>query len=200
MQIRLAGDLALFQGINKILIERDALDQVFIDESTAGFDELRVHLDTISWDDIEHAAGVPRAQIEKVAQMVIDARSVIVCWALGLTQHVQSVATIQEIVNLLLMTGNIGRPGAGLCPPVRGHSNVQGDRTQASTRSRPRSSSQPSTPSSASSPPREHGLDTVDAVRAMADGRGRFFLQMGGNFARVTGDTDLTDSACAAST
>lgn len=194
VQIRLAGDLAFFQGVNKLLLERDALDKVFVDEYTSGFDELREHLAAISWEDIEYAAGVPRAQIETVAQMVIDAKSVIVCWALGLTQHVQAVATIQEIVNLLLMTGNIGRPGAGLCP-VRGHSNVQGDRTQGIYE-------KPAEPFLAAldaefdiASPREHGYDTVDSVRAMADGRGKFFLQMGGNFARVTGDTDLTDEA-----
>lgn len=194
VQIRLAGDLAFFQGVNKLLLERDALDKVFVDEYTSGFDELREHLAAISWEDIEYAAGVPRSQIETVAQMVIDAKSVIVCWALGLTQHVQAVATIQEIVNLLLMTGNIGRPGAGLCP-VRGHSNVQGDRTQGIYE-------KPAEPFLAAldaefdiASPREHGYDTVDSVRAMADGRGKFFLQMGGNFARVTGDTDLTDEA-----
>lgn len=194
VQIRLAGDLAFFQGVNKILLERDALDRVFVDEYTSGFDELREHLAALSWEDIEYAAGVPRTQIETVAQMVIDAKSVIVCWALGLTQHVQAVATIQEIVNLLLMTGNIGRPGAGLCP-VRGHSNVQGDRTQGIYE-------KPAEPFLAAldaefgiTSPREHGYDTVDSVRAMADGRGKFFLQMGGNFARVTGDTDMTDEA-----
>lgn len=194
VQIRLAGDLAFFQGLNKVLLEKGALDTAFIDEYTAGFEELREHLATVSWADIEYAAGVPRAQIEKVAQMVLEAKSVIVCWALGLTQHVQSVATIQEIVNLLLMTGNIGRPGAGLCP-VRGHSNVQGDRTQG-IYEKPKEEFLAALDQEFSiSAPRRHGYDTVDSVRAMAEGKGRFFLQMGGNFARVTGDSDLTDSA-----
>lgn len=194
VQIRLAGDLALFQGVGKVILERGALDQAFVDEYTSGFDAMRRLLEETSWNDIERASGVSKAQIEKVAQMVIEAKSVIVCWALGLTQHVQAVATIQEIVNILLMTGNIGRPGAGLCP-VRGHSNVQGDRTQGIYEKPKEEFLAALDAEFGIVSPRAHGYDTVDSVRAMADGKTRFFLQMGGNFARVTGDTDYTDEA-----
>lgn len=194
VQIRLAGDLALFQGVGKVIIERGAVDEAFVAEYTSGFDELRAHLGATTWDDIEKASGVTRAQIERVAQMVLDAKSVIVCWALGLTQHVQAVATIQEVVNLLLMTGNIGRPGAGLCP-VRGHSNVQGDRTQGIYEQPQESFLAALDAEFGITSPRAHGYDTVNTVRAMAAGKTKFFLQMGGNFARVTGDTAYTDEA-----
>ena len=194
VQIRLAGDLALFQGIGKVILEKGATDAAFITEYTSGFEALRTLLEATSWSDIERSSGVERAQIERVAQMVIDAKSVIVCWALGLTQHVQAVATIQEIVNLLLMTGNIGRPGAGLCP-VRGHSNVQGDRTQGIYEKPKEEFLAALDAEFGIVSPRKHGYDTVDSVRAMAAGKTKLFLQMGGNFARVTGDTDYTDEA-----
>ncbi|MGQ4538335.1 FdhF/YdeP family oxidoreductase [Dermabacteraceae bacterium P7074] len=194
VHIRLAGDLAFFMGVNKILIERGHLDKAFIDEYTAGFEEMKANLESISWDDILYQTGIEKAQIEKVAQMVIDAKSVIVCWALGITQHKQSVATIQEIVNLLLMTGNIGRPGAGLCP-VRGHSNVQGDRTQGITERPKEAFLKAMDEEFGMECPREHGVDTIEAVRAMHEGKAKFFLQMGGNFARVTGDSDYTEDA-----
>ncbi|WP_084252935.1 FdhF/YdeP family oxidoreductase [Devriesea agamarum] len=194
VQVRLAGDLAFFMGVNKVLLEHGAVDAQFVEEYTHGYDDLVAALDRVSWEDILHASGVARAQIEKVAQMVMDAKSVIVCWALGVTQHRQSVATIQEIVNLLLLTGNIGRPGAGLCP-VRGHSNVQGDRTQGITEQPSEQFLQAMDREFGITSPRQHGVDTVHAVRAMAEGKATFFLQMGGNFARVTGDSDYTEKA-----
>ena len=128
LQIRVNGDLALFKALNRLIIDAGAVDQDFVDSHCDGFDELRRDLEALSWADVEYATGLDRAQIEEAATLAIESERTVVCWAMGLTQHRNAVATIREIVNFLLLRGNIGRPGAGLCP-VRGHSNVQGDRT-----------------------------------------------------------------------
>ena len=134
LPIRINGDVGVLKGIMKeMLAEEDrnpgsVFDHEFIREFTIGFDEFIADLRAASWDDILVSSGVSREQIRAAAEIAIKAKRIICCWAMGLTQHKNAVATIQEIMNFLLLGGNIGRPGAGPCP-VRGHSNVQGDRT-----------------------------------------------------------------------
>lgn len=135
LQIRLNGDMALFQALSRRLLDAEdaapgtVLDQAFLADHTTGFDAFAAHVRAhLTDDDIATATGLTGAEIDELAERILAAEKVVVCWAMGLTQHANSVATIQEVVNFLLLRGNIGRPGAGVCP-VRGHSNVQGDRT-----------------------------------------------------------------------
>ena len=141
VQLRGGGDLAAVKGMMKRLLEREdagerLLDHLFIAEHTTGFDALADDLRAESWDAITEESGLTLEQIHRVADIYAEARSAIFCWGMGITQHQHSVATIQMLVNLLMMRGNLGRPGAGACP-VRGHSNVQGDRTMGIWESRP---------------------------------------------------------------
>src|SRR5439155_9008133 len=148
----------------------------------------------IDWPEVERATGLPREQIERVARMIASSERTIYCWAMGLTQHKHAVPTISEIANLALMRGMIGKPGAGLCP-VRGHSNVQGDRTMGIWEKMPESFLAALDSQFGIVSPREHGADTVDAIRAMRDGRAKVFMGMGGNFAMATPDTAVTQAA-----
>jgi len=193
-QIRINGDLAFFQGVNKLLIEADALDHAFIANHTSGFDEFAAHVRALDWADIERGSGLNRADLERVAEQVQAAGSIIVCWAMGLTQHRNSVPTIREIVNFLLLRGNIGRPGAGACP-VRGHSNVQGDRTMGINEHPPPWFLDALEQRFGIAAPRAWGTDVVEAIRAMRDGDCGVFLAVGGNFVRATPDTALTEAA-----
>jgi molybdopterin-dependent oxidoreductase alpha subunit len=205
LQVRINGDLALFQAINSLILDRaelepggasgaDFIDSAFIESRTEGFDELRAHLAELDWDEVEAATGLGRAQIEQAAEMITEAGSVIACWAMGLTQHRNSVATIREIVNCLLLGGHIGRPGAGVCP-VRGHSNVQGDRTMG-IHEKPGPALLDSLAAEFGfDPPRAPGLDVVDSISAMDDGRIGVFFAMGGNFAAATPDTEVSERA-----
>ena len=140
------------------------------------------------------ATGIDRAQLDRVAKMMIDSERTIVCWAMGLTQHRHAVPMISEIANLLLMRGMIGKPGAGLCP-VRGHSNVQGDRTMGIWEKMPEEFLAALDAHFGIDSPRKHGVDTVDAIRAMRDRRAKVFMGMGGNFATATPDTAVTEAA-----
>ncbi|TDC71900.1 FdhF/YdeP family oxidoreductase [Actinomadura sp. GC306] len=197
LQIRLNGDLALFQALNRMLLESDAPDAVdrgFLDAHTHGFEAFEKHVLGLDWADVLAATGLTRAEIGGVLGDVLRAERIIVCWAMGLTQHRNSVPTIREIVNFLLLRGDIGRPGAGVCP-VRGHSNVQGDRTMGIWE-RPKPGFLDALAAEFGfEPPREHGLDTVNAIRAMRDGRAKVFLGMGGNFVRATPDSAVTEAA-----
>jgi molybdopterin-dependent oxidoreductase alpha subunit len=194
LQIRLGGDLALFRGLNRLLIEAKATDDAFIEEHTHGFDAFTADVKATDWDDVEAATGLHRQEIEAAAEMVKDAKSIIVCWAMGLTQHKHSVPTIREIVNFLLLRGNVGRPGAGVCP-VRGHSNVQGDRTMGIFE-RPKDSFLDALAAEFGfEPPRHHGLDVVRSIRAMRDGAAKVFFAMGGNFVAASPDTEVTEDA-----
>ena len=200
LQVRINGDVALLKGLMKEVLEEEScrpgevLDHDFIREHTAGFDEFARALDEVSWDDIVEQSGVVREQLREAARLFINSPRTIVCWAMGLTQHKNAVANIQEIVNLLLLRGQIGKPGAGVCP-VRGHSNVQGDRTMG-VWDRP-------TPAFLDAlarefnfePPREHGLDTVGAIKAMHEGRVKVFFALGGNFLSAAPDTEFTAGA-----
>ncbi len=202
LPVKVNGDLAMFAGVNKILLEREeatpgtVIDRDFIESYCDGFDEAREGLRDLAWSDVEEASGLTRRQIEAVATEVMAARSVIVCWAMGITQHRNAVATIREIVNFLLLRGNIGRPGAGPSP-IRGHSNVQGDRTMGIWEKMPDSFLDRLGEEFNIEVPRAHGYDTVDTIRAMRDGKIDVFFALGGNFVAATPDTAVTESAMA---
>jgi molybdopterin-dependent oxidoreductase alpha subunit len=192
LQIRVGGDLALFQAIGALLLEWGAVDKEFIATHTDGLDRYTEHLAGLDWTAVGAATGLAREAIVEVARMIADSPATIVCWAMGLTQQRESVATIREIVNVQLLRGMLGRPGAGLCP-VRGHSNVQGDRTMGIT-PRPPAWSAALADALGFEVPGEPGYDTVEAIRAMRDGRVAAFLAIGGNFAAATPDTTVTEA------
>ncbi|MBE8472181.1 FdhF/YdeP family oxidoreductase [Streptomyces justiciae] len=200
LQIRPGGDLALFQALNLMLVEAEdkepgtVLDRAFIEAHTTGYDAFAEHIRETSWDAVLEATGLSRDEIEQVHERVLASRSVIVCWAMGLTQHKHGVPTIREVVNFLLLRGNIGRPGAGVCP-VRGHSNVQGDRTMGIWERMPQAFLDSLEREFGFAPPTRHGLDSVDSIRAMRDGRAKVFLGVAGNFVRATPDSDVTEQA-----
>jgi anaerobic selenocysteine-containing dehydrogenase len=185
----------------KHVIERDdrgdqLLDLAFIAEHTTGFASLAADLRAESWAVIEEESGLSEAQIRAVGDVYAKAERSILCWGMGITQHRDSVATIQMLVNLLLLRGNIGRPGAGPCP-VRGHSNVQGDRTMGIWEKPPASFLAALSQRFGSVMPQKHGLDVVDSIRAMHAGKVRVFFALGGNFLSATPDTELTAEALA---
>jgi molybdopterin-dependent oxidoreductase alpha subunit len=199
LQIRLGGDLALFRALNQLLLEAEeehgnVLDHEFIERHCLGFEEWAADARTTDRAAVLAATGLPFEQIEELASMVLSSRKIIVCWAMGLTQHKHAVPTIREVVNFLLLRGNIGRPGAGVCP-VRGHSNVQGDRTMGIFERPSAAFLDALGKEFAFEPPREHGFDAVETIRAMRDGRVRVFFAMGGNFVAATPDTDVTEAA-----
>ncbi|WP_411120982.1 FdhF/YdeP family oxidoreductase [Streptomyces sp. x-19] len=196
LQVRLGGDQALFRALNRRILETDgALDEDFLREHTHGFEEFatlaRAGEDA---DDTLRATGLTHDEIERALAMVLASERTIVCWAMGLTQHKHSVPTIQEVVNFLLLRGNIGRPGAGVCP-VRGHSNVQGDRTMGIFERPAPAFLDALEEEFGFAPPREHGYDVVRAIRALRDGHAKVFFAMGGNFVSATPDTDVTEAA-----
>jgi molybdopterin-dependent oxidoreductase alpha subunit len=194
LSVRLNGDLALFAGLNKVLTGRGAVDHDFLEHFTEGYDVAAQSWAALDWATIEAHSGIPRADIESLADDVQRHDRVIVCWAMGLTQHKNSVATVREIVSFLLLRGNIGRPGAGAAP-IRGHSNVQGDRTMGIWEQMSDDFLDAVRDEFGFEPPREHGHDTVAALRAMRDGDVDVFVGLGGNFAIATPDTAV---ACAA--
>ena len=195
LQVRINGDVALLKGITKaVLAHEDALDRDFIDRYTTGFEEFSAALERVSWDEIVEHSGVSKDLIEQAAQIFVASERTIFCWAMGLTQHRNAVANIQEIVNLMLLRGQIGKPGAGLCP-VRGHSNVQGDRTVGIWERPTEAFLDKLGEAFDFEPPRNHGFDTVRAIHAMHDGGAKVFFALGGNFLSATPDTDFTAAA-----
>ncbi|QJT01040.1 FdhF/YdeP family oxidoreductase [Streptomyces asoensis] len=195
LQIRIGGDQALFRLLNKLVLDTDgALDEAFIAEHTHGFEEFADAARTADWDETLTATGLTRAEIEETLRMVLASERTIVCWAMGLTQHKHSVPTIREVVNFLLLRGNIGRPGAGVCP-VRGHSNVQGDRTMGIFERPAPAFLDALEKEFGFAPPREHGFDVVRAIRALRDGEAKLFFAMGGNFVSASPDTEVTEAA-----
>ncbi len=192
--VRIGGDAALFKGIMKEMLANGAVDLSFIDQKTIGYEQFEQSLDQFSWDDIVRDSGIDKNTINHIAQMCSNSNATIACWAMGLTQHRNGVAVIQEVVNLLLMGGHIGRPGAGVCP-VRGHSNVQGDRTVGIWEAPPESFLQKLEQGLNFSVPREHGYDVVHAIHAMEKGDVDVFVSMGGNFLSATPDTRRTAKA-----
>lgn len=200
LQVRINGDVALLQGIMKAIFAEEALrpgqvvDHEFIRNYTEGFEEVAAAINETSWDEIVEQSGIAKKQIEEAAKIFIESECTIFCWAMGLTQHKNAVANIQEIVNLMLLRGQIGKPGAGLCP-VRGHSNVQGDRTMGIWE-RPTDAFLDNLAAEFNfEPPRRHGYDTVKAIEAMHAGKARVFFALGGNFLSATPDTEFTAAA-----
>jgi molybdopterin-dependent oxidoreductase alpha subunit len=194
LPIRLGGDQALFRALGRLLIEADALDRDFIDEHTHGYREYRAAALAADWDEVERATGLSREEIGELHTLVTGAKSIVVCWAMGLTQHKHAVPTIREVVNFLLLRGNVGRPGAGVCP-VRGHSNVQGDRTMGIFERPPAAFLDALRDEFGFEPPRHHGLDVVRAIGALRDGEAKVFFAMGGNFVAASPDTNVTEAA-----
>jgi molybdopterin-dependent oxidoreductase alpha subunit len=200
VQIRLGGDMALFAGLGRLLLEAEdrapgtVVDRDFVADHCASFDEYEQRTRTIELDTVVEATGIGREQLARVAELLRASKRTVFCWAMGLTQHRHAVATIGEATNLLLMRGMIGKPGAGVCP-VRGHSNVQGDRTMGIWEQMPEQFMDALDTRFGITTPRKHGHDTVDAIRAMRDGRAKVFVGMGGNFASATPDTEVTEAA-----
>ena len=205
LPIRLNGDLTLFQALGALLLEREdrataagrpgeVVDLDFIDRHTTGFGAWAEHVRLIDWAKVAEATGLDRSQIETVADLLAGSRRTIFCWAMGITQHRNAVATIKEIVNVALLQGNIGKPGAGLCP-VRGHSNVQGDRTMGIWEKLPAHFGEALHKEFGFDVPTARGYDTVNAVRALRDGKASILVALGGNFASATPDTVVTHRA-----
>ena len=194
LPVRINGDLALFQAIASLLLEWGALDHDFIEQHTHGFEAYAEHLRALDWDVVLAATGLSRAQIEEAAQMIAASRKTVYCWAMGIVQHRNGVANVKEISNLAFLQGNIGKPGAGLFP-VRGHSNVQGDRTMGIWERPPAHFLDALRDEFGFEPPREHGLDAVAAVKAFRDGRAKVFFGLGGNFVGAMSDTTVTEDA-----
>ncbi|MCA9557648.1 MAG: FdhF/YdeP family oxidoreductase [Myxococcales bacterium] len=200
LPVRINGDVALLKGLMKVVLEREAaapgtvLDHDFIAEHTEGFEAFRAALEATPWAPLLEQSGLSREQIEQAADLYCRSEATIVCWAMGLTQHKNGVGNVREVVNLLLLRGNLGRPGAGACP-VRGHSNVQGDRTVGIVE-RPKPAFLERLGARFDfTPPAEHGLDVVESIHALHDGRAKVFVGMGGNFVAATPDTDYTAEA-----
>jgi len=200
VRVRLSGDHAFFRGICKSLLEEESLNpgsvlaDDFIGNNTFGFEEFRDVVATSSWDEIIEQSGVIREEISQIAQVVKGSKAMISCWAMGLTQQRNSVATIQEIVHMHLLRGQVGRPGTGLCP-VRGHSNVQGDRTMGISERMPDSFLDSLRSTFGFEPPRKHGYAVVASIGAMERGDAKVFFAMGGNFLSATPDTERTAAA-----
>jgi molybdopterin-dependent oxidoreductase alpha subunit len=200
LQVRINGDMALLKGMMKELLALEAanpgsvLDQAFIAAQTSGYARFVAALEAVTWTAILEQSGVTREQIRAAAALIARSQRIITCWAMGLTQHINGVATIQELVNLHLLRGHIGKPGAGLCP-VRGHSNVQGDRTMGIwERPKPEFLDRLGA-EFGFAPPRHHGYDTVKAIKAMHAGKVGVFFALGGNFLSATPDTAFTAAA-----
>ncbi|MEU2466167.1 FdhF/YdeP family oxidoreductase [[Kitasatospora] papulosa] len=195
LQIRIGGDQALFRLLNKMIVEADgAVDTGFVAEHTHGYEEFVQAARAADWDETLTATGLDRATIEQALSMVLASERTIVCWAMGLTQHKHSVPTIREVVNFLLLRGNIGRPGAGVCP-VRGHSNVQGDRTMGIFERPAPAFLDALDREFGITSPRHHGYDVVRSIQALRDGDAKVFFAMGGNFVGATPDTAVTEAA-----
>jgi molybdopterin-dependent oxidoreductase alpha subunit len=198
---KVGGDFALIKGVAKRVIELDdaalssggerVLDTGFIAEHTVGFDAFAGDLRAERWETIVAESGVPMDEVLKLADIYVKGRAVIATWGMGLTQHKNSVPTVQLLSNLMMMRGNIGRRGAGLCP-VRGHSNVQGDRTVGIEEQPTQQFLDRLGEVYHFEPPREHGLDVVNTIQAMLDGKVKVFIGLGGNFSIATPDTPRT--------
>lgn len=194
LSIKINSDQALFRAFSKSIIESGKLDNDFIQNSTYGYEDYKKLVLDTDLDEISKITGINKDEIIQVSKKISESKSTIVCWAMGITQHKNSVATIQEIVNFLLLGGNIGKPGAGVCP-VRGHSNVQGDRTVGINHKPSIEFIDNLEKSTGISSPTSHGYDSVEAVKAMESGDAKVFLAMGGNFVSAMSDTNRTSNA-----
>lgn len=200
VRVRVGGDVALLKGVMKELLALDAergggvLDRAFLERHTTGFEGFRAALEAQPFEPLEAQSGVARREMRELAELYAGAERTIACWAMGLTQHRFGVANVQEVMNLLLLRGNVGRPGAGPCP-VRGHSNVQGDRTMGVSE-RPTDAFLDCLGAEFGfEPPRAAGLASVEVIEAMDRGELRAFLALGGNFAAASPDTERTERA-----
>lgn len=200
LQVKINGDMALLQAIEMLLLEAEGLepgtvlDHGFITQHTEGFEALKHHLSGLDFQALVQASGIPEEQVRETASVLKHKKKIITCWAMGLTQHKNAVDTIKEVVNLLLLKGSIGKPGAGTCP-VRGHSNVQGDRTMG-IYEKPKPAFLDSIANNFGfTPPQEHGYDVVESIHAMHEGKAKVFIAMGGNFLSATPDTEYTARA-----
>ena len=194
VHIAIGGDLAFLKGMMKAMFEREAagervLDHDFIDEHTVGLDALRADIETLIWPEIVAAAGVSEAQIRRCADIYVGSPATIVCYGMGITQHQQGSRLVQQLANLLMLRGNFGKPGAGIAP-IRGHSNVQGDRTVGIDERPSPAYLDRLAEVFGFTPPREHGHHTVESVQAMEAGTAKVFIGLGGNFVRAIPDTD----------
>jgi molybdopterin-dependent oxidoreductase alpha subunit len=200
LQIRLGGDMALLQAVSKRVLAAEAaapgtvLDHDFLTEHCLGLEELTAHLAELDEAEVLEATGLTSEQIDEFAQRYIDSNATIVTWAMGLTQHKAAVNGIKEIINLLLLRGNIGKPGAG-ASPIRGHSNVQGDRTMGIWEQMPESFLAAMEDEFGVPMPRAHGVDAVNAIRAMQRGEIRTWVSLGGNFVAAISDTAAAEAA-----
>lgn len=199
VQVKINGDVALLKGVMKGVLELErahtnVLDRAFIAQHTLGFDELIESLDAVAYDELERGSGVPRDTMRELAAIYAASERVIVTWAMGLTQHKNGVGNVREIVNLLLLRGNIGREGAGACP-VRGHSNVQGDRTVGIHEAPSEAFLDRLDGAMGIRSPRRHGLDVVGTIDALERGQLDVLFAMGGNFVAATPDTPRTERA-----
>ncbi len=199
LQVRVGGDMAFLKGVMKTLLEWEKrspspiFNYDFITKKTEGFQEFIANLEKISWEDILSQSGLTKKQIEKVAEVYARSSRVVTCWAMGITQHKQAVETIQDIINLHLLRGNIGKFGAGLCP-VRGHSNVQGDRTMGIWSKIPKFREAMERRFHFRVPEKE-GYSTTEAIKAMYEGKVKVFFALGGNFLSAAPDTEYTKRA-----
>src|SRR6266705_4815317 len=200
LQVRVNGDVAFLKGIMKEVLDAEdrlpgqILDREFIDRYTSGFAEFKEALGEVHLGDILEQSGVRKSQLEDAAKLFIKSERVIFCWAMGLTQHKNAVANIQEIVNLMLLRGQIGKPGSGLCP-VRGHSNVQGDRTMGIWEQPSEEFLHKLGTEFNFAPPPAPSFDTVHAIQAMHEREAKVFFALGGNFLSATPDTEYTADA-----
>jgi len=197
LQVKINGDLALLKAIEKLLLDAEkenpgkVFDHDFIKKSTVGYDELIQHLEKQDAVQLAEQTGVPFEAVREAAEMLKNKHRIIVCWAMGITQHVNGVDTIKEIVNLTLLKGSIGKPGAGLCP-VRGHSNVQGNRTMLIWEKLKDDTAKKLKEMFGFDPPKENGYDVVESIKAMHEGKLKVLFAMGGNFLSATPDTNYT--------
>lgn len=199
VHVKIGGDLAILKGMMKLLFERDdaeggIIDWDFINEHTEGVEALREDVLPLEWDDIEYHSGISREQIERITEVYIQSNATMICYGMGLTQHQQGSKLLQQVSNLLLLKGNYGKPGAGISP-IRGHSNVQGDRTVGIDEKPTEEYLDSLGKAFDFEPPREHGHHTVESVAAMMKGEARVFIGMGGNFVRAIPDTELSYQA-----
>ena len=200
LQIRSGGDMALLQAVSKRVLEAEdrapgtVLDHAFLERHTSGLAEFRAHLERLDEQEVLAATGLAEEQIDELAERYLAADRVIITWAMGITQHRRGVDTIKEIVNLLLLRGNIGKPGAG-ASPIRGHSNVQGDRTMGIWERMPDSFLDALEREFHFAPPRKPGRDSVDAIHALARGEIEVWFALGGNLVAAVSDSTLAESA-----
>ena len=194
LPVRIGGDAALLQGFAKVMLERGNVDRSFVEEHTIGFEDWKKHIENADWEEIVSQSGIGKERIEHIGRNVSKSKRMIVCWAMGLTQHKNSVAVIQEIANLLLAGGHFGKPGAGACP-VRGHSNVQGDRTVGINHHPSEDFLSACEKETGIEMPRERGYDAVEFIQAALEDRVRLYMSMGGNLVSAMSDTERVAEA-----